>query len=323
MTEMPGSCPICKERLSNADRIAQDVVRLDCPRCGTFLATEEAIEDIVDDKAHLLRRDADLVARIGYHLHLIRRGADNHPLLKTEDIDRIARNSYAPTLSEQADNLVRLIGARSRVPGISIQISAHEDQFIIGALKPDTVSFLVKELQEAGFLYGESFHALGGAEQFSAELCLTLAGWQRHDEIVRAGGVGKRVFMAMPFNKPDLDAEWLPAVRDAVGRTGFTLRRVDDELRPGIIDVRMRQEIKDARFVIVELTHANLGAYWEAGFAEGLGKPVIYTCRKGETNIHFDTAHLQRIEWQPEHIDRAAQQLTAMIRLSVPEAKQG
>jgi nucleoside 2-deoxyribosyltransferase len=63
-----------------------------------------------------------------------------------------------------------------------------------------------------------------------------------------------------------------------VAATGFILRRLDDEPKAGLIDDRMRAEIQASRFVIVDLTHMNRGAYWEAGYAEGLGKPVIYTC---------------------------------------------
>ena len=40
----------------------------------------------------------------------------------------------------------------------------------------------------------------------------------------------------------------------------------------------MRERIRDAAFVLVDLTHDNPGAYWEGGYAEGLGKPVIYIC---------------------------------------------
>jgi len=40
--------------------------------------------------------------------------------------------------------------------------------------------------------------------------------------------------------------------------------------------------IRTARFVIADLTHDNNGAYFEAGFAEGLGLPVIYTCEAGK-----------------------------------------
>ncbi len=41
-------------------------------------------------------------------------------------------------------------------------------------------------------------------------------------------------------------------------------------------------QIRDAKFVIADLTHGNDGAYWEAGYAEGLGKPVAYICEKEE-----------------------------------------
>jgi nucleoside 2-deoxyribosyltransferase len=73
--------------------------------------------------------------------------------------------------------------------------------------------------------------------------------------------------------------------------------------------------------VIADLTHDNNGAYWEAGFAEGLGRPVIYTCRKQKwdaTKSHFDTSHLNTIIWDPIWDTR----LTATIRATLPgEAK--
>jgi nucleoside 2-deoxyribosyltransferase len=68
---------------------------------------------------------------------------------------------------------------------------------------------------------------------------------------------------------------------------GFKLTRLDDDPKAGIIDDRLRVEIRTSRFLIADLTHENRGAYWEAGFAEGDGKPVIYTCRKG----HISEVH--------------------------------
>ena len=59
--------------------------------------------------------------------------------------------------------------------------------------------------------------------------------------------------------------------------------------------------------MIADLTHDNNGAYWEARFAEGLGRPVIYTCRKQKwdaTKSHFDTSHLNTIIWDPEKFGR-------------------
>ncbi len=81
----------------------------------------------------------------------------------------------------------------------------------------------------------------------------------------------------------------------SIGETGFDLRLLIDQPKAGVIDNRLRIEIRRSRFVIADLTHHNHGAYWEAGIGEGLGIPVIYTCRRdvliGESNemIHFDT----------------------------------
>jgi nucleoside 2-deoxyribosyltransferase len=124
----------------------------------------------------------------------------------------------------------------------------------------------------------------------------------------------------MPFNNSRLDSIWLPMAREAVKATGFDLRRVDDQPEPGIIDNIMRVQIEEARFVVVELTGANLGAHWEAGYAEGLRKPVIYSCHRDEKKIHFDTSHLTRIPWHEDQLESAAKQLKAMIRHMLPDA---
>ena len=47
----------------------------------------------------------------------------------------------------------------------------------------------------------------------------------------------------------------------------------------------------------------NSGAYWEAGFAEGLGRPVIYTCEKryfDEHKTHIDANHSLTIVWSED-----------------------
>ncbi len=51
--------------------------------------------------------------------------------------------------------------------------------------------------------------------------------------------------------------------------------------------------------MVVDLTHQNNGAYFEEGYAMGLGKPVIQLCRKG-TTLHFDIAQKNTIMWATE-----------------------
>lgn len=73
--------------------------------------------------------------------------------------------------------------------------------------------------------------------------------------------------------------------------------------------------------MVADLSHDNDGAYFEAGFAEGLGLPVIYTCEaskiaRGKT--HFDTNHMVTVLWDVNKLDEACRALTATIRNTLP-----
>ena len=58
--------------------------------------------------------------------------------------------------------------------------------------------------------------------------------------------------------------------------------------------------------MVADLTGYRGGVYWEAGFAFGLGLPVIYTCHEqwlnsnkdlGIEGVHFDVSHRNMILW--------------------------
>lgn len=64
-------------------------------------------------------------------------------------------------------------------------------------------------------------------------------------------------------------------------------------------------EIKNSKFVVVDVTEQNYGAYYEAGYAQALGKEVIVCCRKEifdnpDTKPHFDIAQKSMILWVTE-----------------------
>jgi nucleoside 2-deoxyribosyltransferase len=132
---------------------------------------------------------------------------------------------------------------------------------------------------------------------------------------------------SLRFRNPELNDVLENHLRPAVRRTGFELRKLDDEPQAGLIDNRLRVEIKQSRFLLADLTDANNGAYWEAGYAEGLGKPVIYLCKRAAfsneaTRPHFDTNHHQTIMWDQATMPADMDSLVATIRFSIPEAKQ-
>jgi nucleoside 2-deoxyribosyltransferase len=59
-------------------------------------------------------------------------------------------------------------------------------------------------------------------------------------------------------------------------------------------------QIRISRFVVADFTcepdKDRGGVYFEAGFALGLGLPVIWTARRG-TTLHFDTRQYNHILW--------------------------
>ena len=105
-----------------------------------------------------------------------------------------------------------------------------------------------------------------------------------------------------------------------VKELGYELIDLRDVARAGVIDNLLRAQIRDAAFVLVDLTHDNPGAYWEAGYAEGRGKPVLYLCEKTKfdaARTHFDTNHSTTVIWSTDARDTFCSELTATLRRSL------
>ena len=149
---------------------------------------------------------------------------------------------------------------------------------------------------------------------------LTVDGWEWFNEFGRHIR-SKIAFMAMQYNDKELDSIVKDYFAPAVKQAGFDLRRLDTEPKAGILDNRLRVEIRRSRLLIADVTHGNHGAYWEAGFADGLGIPVIYSCKKSEIKkVHFDTRNCQIVLWEKNNLAEAANELKAIIRNTLPGA---
>jgi hypothetical protein len=180
------------------------------------------------------------------------------------------------------------------------------------------------------WLIGQA-HTKGLFEQISrqgnvASFRLTMAGWDEYERLRKGAIEGRTAFMAMQFGDAKLDNAVDVCFRPAVARAGFELRKLTDRQPAGLIDDQIRASLLSGRFVIADLTHGNQGAYWEAGFAEGLGRPVIYTCEHSawkKKKSHFDTNHMLTVIWNATDLEKAGRELTATIRATLrAEAKQ-
>jgi len=240
-------------------------------------------------------------------------------MITTQWLQDFLSDAKLPSPAIQAANIIRYIGDEvSRtgepIPEIPIAFPA-----IIGSPNREFAARLAKELCDRGLATGVDGSSM--ARTHLLKMNLTLDGWVRYEAEKQGQISGRYGFIAMQFDDPVLDPFVIsvvkPAVKKGIGYDLFDMRNV---ARAGIIDNIMRAQIRDAAFVIVDLTHDNPGAYWEAGYAEGLGKPVIYICKREKfdtAKTHFDTNHCTTVPWSSAESDEFAQELIATLRRSL------
>ena len=315
------TCPICTGN-ANVSGVrstpgGREGHLVECERCGTFFASEETLHDLPGT----LRGDVDRIARVAHGVHRMQRGT-RVPFLTTQFVENVLATPL-PSVFEQANNLIRWLGEHVAGPGETLWIEPRTHQFVVGAKTGNGFGLLVEHLFDNDFLTGAQAKAMG--ESGRAHATLTFRGWEHFDRLQRGEVESRKAFMAMKYGDELLDRIVNETFRPAVAQTGFVLVRLDDQPQAGLIDDRLRVEIRNSRFLIADLTHGNLGAYWEAGYAEGLGKPVIYTCEREkfeQDQTHFDTNHHLTVIWGRDDSAAAAEQLKATIRATLlDEAK--
>jgi hypothetical protein len=312
-----GRCPVCRSVLTTerSDYFERGVY-FQCPRCGQFGLTADAEARL----PNLLAGSGRNAAILSYAISKRQSSPGyNTFLLDFEQAKNFIEAGVLPTPQEQADNLIRFLGDSLSGPGESIEIAFQSHGKILDTPTADAFGFVVAGLLDSGVLMaprhtGDRWHAT-----------LSFAGWARFEELRRGSPSGRNAFMAMQYGDANLDRIVNEYFRPAVRETGFTLIRLDDKPKAGLIDARMMLEIQGAWFVIADVTHGNHGAYWEAGYAAGLRKPVIYTCQRSvwdERKSHFDTNHHLHVVWDPSDMAGAVRELKATIRFTLPDAKQ-
>jgi nucleoside 2-deoxyribosyltransferase len=98
--------------------------------------------------------------------------------------------------------------------------------------------------------------------------------------------------------------------------------RVDRVEHSENINDKIIADIRRAEFVVADFSFHPAGVYFEAGFALGLHRLVVWTCRQDEfktDKVHFDTRPYNHIVWETEADLR--EKLTARVRALVPNAK--
>lgn len=126
---------------------------------------------------------------------------------------------------------------------------------------------------------------------------ITAKGWNKISELEQTKTYNQG-FMAMSFKEETRKIS--AAFKNAINRSGYIPRRIDEKEHNKQIVPEILFEISRSKFVVVDITYPNYGAYYEAGYAEALGKEVIICCQKDKFQPHFDIAQKSAIVWEDE-----------------------
>lgn len=94
------------------------------------------------------------------------------------------------------------------------------------------------------------------------------------------------IAMSMRPDDPRLD-DVLDAIKESAGRCGIRAERIDEPESNERITDRILESIQKAEYVVADLSDARPNVFYEAGYAQGIGKTPIYVASHG-TQLEFD-----------------------------------
>ncbi len=225
-------------------------------------------------------------------------------------------------IHDRAERLLQCLAYQGDTIGIGIDIQANtlSPYAWSESIRWEEVVYLLNYLRESGWLDHTGTNNRINEMSGLVQGVVTVAGYnQIADQSVATDST--QAFVAMWFDSK-MNQLYNQGISPAVEAAGFIPYRVDREHFLGKIDDQIIAEIRRSRFLIADMTHGNDGArgsvYFEAGFALGLGIPVIYTCRKDLIKkLHFDTRQYPHLDWTNEELKTFRHNLENKIRATV------
>jgi hypothetical protein len=254
-------------------------LNVECERCGRFSITHQALEVLQEDEKAGL---SSFCRRAFSGTSVVAILSDNiQQLLKS-----LPR--YSPT--EKLDNLLELIAEMTPALGEYTRFDPDRDYPLLVLSRPGELGYLVNVLLNRGYLAGTL-----------KDLVVTMAGWEHIEEVRRRGRASTRCFVAMWFHE-SMNEVYEQAIAPAVIEAGYEPLRIDKLEHVNRIDDEIIGQIKRSRFMVADLTGQRHGVYFEAGLMLGIGRTVIWMCRKQDLTknggLHFDIRQFNFIDYE-------------------------
>jgi nucleoside 2-deoxyribosyltransferase len=183
--------------------------------------------------------------------------------------------------------------AAERTPASLLVFKHALSRWALFAHDNDSEDYILRQLLELGYIKLASSRApkYRQIKSFTIEA----QGWKRLQFLQNNASIFDQAFVAMWFD-PEMQNFYDAGIQPAVTGAGYRCLRIDLKEHNNQICDEMVAEIRRSRFLVADFTGNRGGVYWEAGFAHGLGLPVILTVREDHLkDVHFDTRQYSHV----------------------------
>ncbi|MFZ1852340.1 MAG: hypothetical protein WAU15_09015 [Nitrosomonas sp.] len=264
--------------------------------CGIYSITDQAKSEL--DRNHVNKRKITSVLAQRTH-----RGIDIRSQITTDKTGKEGvltletitdLISQYPSASQIFDEALLNLSHKADHPSNNISINENEVWYLYAHDAPSAL-WTVKELESLGYV-----KILFPSKNESIYVSITAKGWSRISELQnKPNKESNQAFVAMWFNN-EMNS-YYQSIKEAIELNGTQCIRIDSEQHNNKICDEINAQIRKSKYLVADFTGNCSGVYFEAGFAQGLGIPVIWTVKKDHLkNVHFDTRQYNHIVYETE-----------------------
>lgn len=306
MSDIFRSCPFCGKELQATLLDNGTHIAADCDVCGNYIFKFNNSNTELNDKiASYLFYHKDDIKRTCFFIgerSFYESKYKDEPRVKYVSIDEI-ENWYPKTFAEKVDKFLLYLDSCSNYLG-DIVLFSKETIYSACFVKRNPSGAFVKitdaQLEQTKF-FTKYLSSQNYCKYHDYRIEILAEGYKRIDELQKEEQTkSTNAFIAMSYAPEMSPAE--DAIREAVIKSGYDPVILKDVEHNHQIVPEMLYQIRQAKFVVAELTNHNNGAYYEAGYALASGKEVIHLCKRSSfrDDAHFDVAQINTILWEDE-----------------------
>ena len=308
-------CPICHRHSNVMENRGLHWLFVECDVCGTYNIARSLIDDNFECAGG--KYDVDMLASYLFY---------NNDKIKAEVLvngqetpggyygitPKLVDNWYPKTFSEKVDLILLKLAELSTFDGDSVDVSNCVKELMFCrkmksfAIQPSgetnpQIAFLEDYIIQQNYIKKQSSRSIRLYQ-------LLPGGIDKVYNLQKTQSTNKNVFVSMAFN--DDTKATREAIRTGVMDAGFSPEYIDEIIHNHQIMPEMFRLIRESRFLILEISDPNYGAYYEAGYALGLGKEVIICCSESVFKKEYLTEEEKKYaKYLKPHFDIAQKQI--------------